>query len=90
MEVRQDFSHNSKPVELKDPIHFCSPCIFCIIALAIDLSENIVAIICSRKKSVWGFEEWGIDSLTERVNICKALEAAEDSPAGNQGPIKHN
>ena len=82
MEVRQDFSHNSKPVELKDPIHFCSPCIFCIIALEIDLSENIVAIIC-RKKLVWGFEEWDIDGLTERVNICKALEAAEGSPACN-------
>ena len=64
-----------------DPIHFWSPYI-CIIALPIDLSENIVAIIC-RKKSVWGFEEWDIDGLTERVNICKALEAAEDSPACN-------
>ena len=40
-----------------------SPCI-CIIALAIDLSENIVAIIY-RKKSVWGFEEV-INSLTEK------------------------
>ena len=54
-----------------------------------DLSENIVAIIC-RKKQVWGFEEWVIDSLTERANICKALEPAEDSPAGDEGPLKHN
>ena len=54
-----------------------------------NLSENIVAIMCS-KKPVWGFEEWVIDSLTERANICKALEPAEDSPAGDEGPLKHN
>ena len=59
------------------------------IYLYYDLSENMVAIIC-RKKPVWGFEEWVIDSLTERANICKALEPAEDSPAGDEGPLKHN
>ena len=49
MEVRRDFSHNSKPGGLGDPIHFC----FIFVLFAIDLSQNSVAIIY-RKKSVWG------------------------------------
>ena len=81
MEVFQDFSHNSKPSGVArshsatstclNCVHFCSPYI-CIIASAIDLSENIVAIIC-REKLFWGFEEWVIESLTDSKNIFKAL-----------------